>query len=896
MSIKRFFNRSRWDDERARELESYVAIETDENIARGMAPEEARLASLRKLGNRTRVREDIYQMNTIGFIDGAWRDLKYGARLLRLNPGFALVAILSLALGVGANTAIFQLLDAVRIRTLPVVNPQQLVELRIADTKGGRTGRFTGRRPMLTYPLFEQIRDRQQAFDGLAAWGTTSFNLTRSGEARYALGIWVNGEFFNTLGVKAMLGRTLNVDDDGRGCASPAAVVSYGFWQRELGGEASAIGRALDLEGHAFRIVGVAPPQFFGMEVGRTFDVAVPLCAEPLTRVQSGLDKPDVWFLGLFARLKEGWTIERATAHLAAISPQIFQLTSPPRYRPEDTKSYLAFKLAAFPAGTGVSSLRRDYEASLWLLLATTGLVLVIACANLANLLLARATAREREIAVRLAIGASRGRIVRQLLAESLLLSAIGAGGGLLIARWLSQFLVGFLRTDSNRIFVDLTTDWRVFAFTGALAVATCLIFGLTPAIRATSTEPGAAMKAGSRGSTDSRERFGLRRSLVVVQVALSLVLVVGALLFVRSLRNLMLLDAGFRQDGVLVVNLDLRGSGIAGQGRRAAFEELSARLRALPGVDAAAEAFIVPVSGSGWNNRIVIDGAARTQNVNFNEVGRGYFRTMATPMLAGRDFDDRDTTQSRKVAIVTERFANLFFEGRNPIGRTFQVEEGAGVERPVFEIVGLVKDAKYTDLREEFTPIAFLAASQEAAPDPFLQVVLRSSAPLATVTSEVTSAVSAARPSVIIQFQTMNSMVRDSLLRERLMATLSGFFGLLAGVLATIGLYGVMSYMVERRKNEIGIRIALGADRGSVVAIIMREAATLLAAGLIVGAVAAIAAARWTSALLFGLHPSDPVTLAAAAVALTAVAALASYVPAVRASRLEPTVALREE
>ena len=465
-----------------------------------------------------------------------------------------------------------------------------------------------------------------------------------------------------------------------------------------------------------------------------------------------------------------------------------------------------------------------------------------------------------------------------------------------MIARWLSQFLVGFLRTDSNRIFVDLTTDWRVFAFTGALAVATCLIFGLTPAIRATSTEPGAAMKAGSRGSTDSRERFGLRRSLVVVQVALSLVLVVGALLFVRSLRNLMLLDAGFRQDGVLVVNLDLRGSGIAGQGRRAAFEELSARLRALPGVDAAAEAFIVPVSGSGWNNRIVIDGAARTQNVNFNEVGRGYFRTLATPMLAGRDFDDRDTTQSRKVAIVTERFANLFFEGRNPIGRTFQVEEGAGVERPVYEIVGLVKDAKYTDLREEFTPIAFLAASQEAEPDPFLQVVLRSSAPLATVTSEVTSAVSAARPSVIIQFQTMNSMVRDSLLRERLMATLSGFFGLLAGLLATIGLYGVMSYMVERRKNEIGIRIALGADRGSVVAMIMREAATLLAAGLIVGAVAAIAAARWTSALLFGLHPSDPVTLAAAAVALTAVAALASYVPAVRASRLEPTVALREE
>jgi predicted permease len=632
------------------------------------------------------------------------------------------------------------------------------------------------------------------------------------------------------------------------------------------------------------------------MEVGRTFDVAVPLCAEPLTRVQSGLDKPDVWFIGLFARLKEGWTIDRATAHLAAISPQIFQLTVPSQYRADDVKNYLAFRLAAFPAGTGVSTLRRDYEAPLWLLLATTGLVLVIACANLANLLLARATAREREMAVRLAIGASRGRLVRQLLAESLLLSAIGAAGGLLVAQWLSRFLVGFLRTESNRIFVDLTTDWRVFAFTGALAVATCLIFGLTPAIRATSTAPGAAMKAGSRGSTDSRERFGLRRSLVVVQVALSLVLVVGALLFVRSLRNLMVLDAGFRQDGVLVVNLDLRGSGIPEQARRAAFDELVARLRGLPGVDAAAEAFIVPVSGAGWNNRIVIDGVTRTQLVNINSVGPGYFRTMATPILTGRDFDDRDTTQSRKVAIVTERFAGLLFGGGNPVGRTFQIEEGVGVDRPVFEIVGLVKDAKYTDLREEFTPIAFLAASQDAKPDPYLQVVVRSSAPLTTITSEVTSAVAAMRPYVIVQFQTLNSMVRDSLLRERLMATLSGFFGLLAGLLATIGLYGVMSYMVERRKNEIGIRIALGADRGSVVAMIMREAAALLAAGLVVGGAAAIVAARWTSTLLFGLRATDPVTIGAAAVTLTAVAALASYVPAVRASRLEPTVALREE
>jgi predicted permease len=510
--------------------------------------------------------------------------------------------------------------------------------------------------------------------------------------------------------------------------------------------------------------------------------------------------------------------------------------------------------------------------------------------------MLARATAREREIAVRLAIGASRGRVVRQLLAESLLLSAIGAIGGLFVARWLSQFLVGFLRTESNRLFVDLNTDWRVFAFTGVLAVTTCIIFGLTPAIRATATEPGAAMKAGSRGSTDSRERFGLRRGLVVVQVAMSLVLVVGALLFVRSFRNLMALDAGFRQEGILVVNVDVRGAGIPEPRRRAAFNDLTERVRSLPGVDAAAEAAIVPVSGSGWNNRIVLNGAARKENVNFNAVSPTYFSTMATPLIAGRDFDARDTIGSGKVAIVTEQFAKTFFGGQNPVGQTFQVEEGAGVERPIHEIIGLVKDTKYTALREEFTPIAFVAASQDDKPDPFLQIVVRSGLPLATLTSEITGALAAANAAAILQFEPMSRMVRESLMRERLMATLSGFFALLAGLIATIGLYGVMSYMVERRRNEIGIRIALGAGRSAVIGMIMREATTLVAVGLIVGGLAAIGAARWATTLLFGLKPGDPATLAAAALALTIVAVFGSYIPAWRASRLEPTEALREE
>ena len=896
MSLKRFFARSRWDDERARELDAYLEIETDENIARGMPPAAARDAARRKLGNATLVREEIYQMNTVTIVDAAWRDLKYGARLLRLNPGFAIVAILSLALGIGANTAIFQLLDAVRIRTLPVANPAELVEIRIVTPAGGRTGQFSGRSPSLTNPQWEQIRSRQQVFSELFAWSGVGFDLTTSGEARTAQGLWVTGDFFRGLGVPALIGRTITAADDRRGCQAPPAVLGFGFWQREYGGDPSVVGRSIALDGHGFDVVGVAPASFFGVEVGRAFDVAVPLCAEPFSRgALTALDKRDVWFLGAMGRLKPGVSIEQARAQLASISAPLFRETLP-AYRPQDARRYLEFKLVAQPAGTGVSQLRRQYESPLWLLLATTGLVLLIACANLANLMLARATAREREIAVRLAIGASRGRIVRQLLAESLLIAAIGAAAGAALAQSLSRFLVDFLTTSNNQIFVALALDWRIFAFTAALAVLTCLIFGLVPAIRATGAAPGAAMKAGSRGATDTKERFGMRRALVVAQVALSLVLVVGAVLFVRSLRNLMTLDAGFRQNGILVVNMDLRRAGIAEARRTAAYADITSRFAAIPGVASAAQAFIVPVSGSGWNNNIVIDGKKYTENVNFNEVSVGYFRTMGTPILAGRDFDERDAPGADKAAIVTQLFANKFFPDRSPLGQTFQIDEAPGRKQPLCRIVGVVKDTKYTDLREEIAPLAFFAAAQSEEPGPYLQVVLRSDAPLTTITPSVTAALAAIDRGIVVQFQTLPSMVRDSLMRERLMATLSVFFGALAALIATIGLYGVMSYTVARRRNEIGIRMALGADRRDVVRMVMREASLLLAAGVVVGTALAVAAARTAATLLFGLHPGDPATLAMAAGGLGAIAMLASYLPALRAARLEPTEALREE
>jgi putative ABC transport system permease protein len=897
MGWSRFFRRSRWDEERARELQSYIDMETDDNLARGLRPDEARHAAERKLGNPLSIREEIYLMNTVGVLDALGQDLRYGARVLRLNPGFAAVAILSLALGVGANTAIFELLNAVRLRTLPVADPSRLVDVRMVDRKHA-VGRFTGRYPQLTNPLWDRIRDRAQGFSGLAAWGPTRFDLADGGESRYAEGLWVSGGFFETLGVRPAAGRLFAAGDDVPGCASPGVVVSHAFWQRELGGDAEVVGRTLHLDGHSFPIVGVSAPGFFGAEVGRSFDVAVPLCAQPIVvgADASALDKPDWWFLTAIGRLAPGWTISRATAHLAQISPGILQETVPPRYSPEIAKNYLAFSLAAFPGGTGVSRLRRDYEKPLWILLAMTALVLLIACANLANLMLARASAREREIAVRLAIGASRGRIVRQLMAESLLLAAAGAAAGALMARWLSASLIAFLSTDANRLFMDLRPDWRVLAFTTALAVLTCILFGLAPAVRATHIAPGAAMKSGGRGVTASGERFGLRRGLVVVQMALSLVLVTGALLFVATLRNLMNLDPGFRPDDVLVVSVDMRRAGVPQERLIPVKQDILDSLRQLPGVTSAAQVDILPVSGSGWNQTILVDGVAQKPFSNFNRVSPGYFKTLATPLLRGRDLDERDTGTSAPVALVNETFVRTFLAERDPLRETFQIEEGQGLPRPHYQIVGVVKDTKYTDLREDFKPIAYLAAGQETEPDPYLSAVVRSTGNPAALIPAVTRTVAGVHPLIALEFDTMSSQVRRTLQSEALMAALTGSFGILAGVIAAIGLYGVMSYLVARRRNEIGIRMALGANRRDVVKMVMRESMLLLGAGLAVGGLMALAAARATSALLYGLTPADPLTLLKAGAALIVVAAAASYIPAGRAARIDPCIALRDD
>jgi predicted permease len=899
MSWRRFFRRGRWDEERARELQEYLAQEIDDNLARGMRRVEAVRAAHRKLGNPTLIREQIYDMNTLRFLDSFWQDLRFGARLLLRNRTFAIVAIVTLALGTGANAAIFHLIDSVRLRSLPVERPGELVHLNIETHDKGRMGRFMSRRPFFSEPLLRTIAERQQAFAHLFAWGVTTWNSATDGDTRRVQGVYVTGNFFEALGIAPHVGRLMTAADDRVGCGAPGVVLTYGFWQSRFGGTPAAIGQPMVLDGRSFDVIGVTPPSFFGAEVGRSFDVAVPLCAEPLFRGElSGLGRPDSWFLDIMARLAPDWTVARAQGQLEAISPGVFASTLPPTYPPEMAQAYEAFTLTVEAAATGVSTLRRDYETQLWALLAATGIVMLIMCANLANLMLARASARQREIAVRLAIGASRSRIVRQMLSESLLLAALGAAAGGVLAQWISRSLVAFLETDSVQLHLDLAPDWRLFAFIGALAAAACVLFGLSPALEATGTNPSQAIQAGGRSSTDSPERLSLRRALVVVQVALSIVLVVGAVLLGRSLINLVTLDPGFRQEGLVAVDIDLRRSTIGDDvdARIATYAAVAERARRLPGVVRAAEAYIVPLSGSGWNEFVHVAGEKKDGVVHLNRVGPDYFATLETPLLAGRTFGPEDRRGTPEVAIVNELFAAKHFGEPRPIGRTFQLDPTPGTLRPEYQVIGVVANSKYSELREALTPLAYFPLAQAPDLEPSVTVVLRSDLPLASLRQALTGAIREIAPGSTVDYTAVSTYARDSLVTERLMASLSAFLGALATLIAAVGLYGVLSYMVSRRRVEIGVRVALGADPRRVVRMVLGETGALFAVGIAAGVGLAIWAAHLAATLLFGLAPWDPASVGGAVALLGGVSLVATWIPARRASHVPPTIALRAD
>jgi len=833
--------------------------------------------------------------DSASFFSSAWRDLRYGVRQLRLSPGFAIAALLSLTLGIGANTAIFELLDAVRMRTLPVKDPQQLAAIH---KPGGRTG--TGRGGFdLTTALYEAARDRQQGFSAVAAWSVVTADLSRTGEVHNGRVMFVGGEMFNVLGVGSALGRLIAPEDDKRGCGNPPAIVSYAYWQNELGGSNKVIGAPVWVARHPFVVVGVTPSSFFGLEVGRRFDVALPLCAEPIVFGEGSLyDNPIGWWLGVIGRLKPGWTIKRASAQLAAISPAVMQATVPEKYNAEQRRQYAKSIMDAEPAATGRSRLRETHDRPFWLLLGLSGLVLLIACANLANLMLARATARAREMAVRLALGASRAQLIQQLLAESLLLASLGAIFGALLAQALSHALVPFLGSKSQHIYVDLHLDWRVLAFMAALAVVTCIMFGLSPALQASDVAAAEAMKTGGRGVVASRSGFGFRRVLVATQIALSLTLVVGAMLFVRTFRNLVTQDPGFDPKHVLVVDADFGNVKVPIQERMVFRQRLTDAVAAVPGVQSVSRAMAGPVNGGNWNEQINIPIAGTVKQWSwFDSVSPGYFATIRNPLIAGRDFNDKDGPGAPQVAIVSRTFATKLFHEPLPIGKTFAVVQYGDKPDVTYQVVGVTEDLKYESLQKGFDPIAYLPDTQApSGSQTAVSLLLRANATSSVLTAEIRSALLQVSPDLALQFSQLKDDIAEDLVAERLMAMLAGFFGALAIVLAIVGLYGMIVYMVARRTNEIGIRIALGAQRSGILLLIMKEVAAICGAGMIAGLALAAAAGPAARSLLFGVKPTDPATLAAAAAGIAIVTAIASFIPALRAAHLDPTVALHEE
>jgi len=832
-------------------------------------------------------------------MDVLWQHLKYGVRQLWQSPGFTLVAVASLALGIGANTAIFQLIDSVRMRTLPVTEPDRLAIIDFGPNST-RSGWFSTRSARLTGTHWELIAGRQQSFASVAAYSTSRFNLADRGQARYAEGLFVSSAFFSTLGLQPAVGQFFASQSDKPGCTAPGAVLQHAFWQREFAGNPGVLGQSILLDGKPFSIVGVAPAGFFGFEVGSRFDVAVPMCSDPMFSDDGSgrATNRTAWWLSMVGRLKPGKSIEQATAELSTISRGIMEDSLPPTYRPETARNYLNNKLVATPGGTGVSNLRRTYTSPLWILMAISGLVLLIACANLANLLLARASIREREMAVRLAIGASRGRLIGQLLVESLLLAILGVGFGALAAVGLSRGLVALLTTENNRLFVNLHMDWQILGFAAALGLTTCLLFGLLPAMRATRVAPAASIRSGGRGMTAGRERFSARRALVVAQVAMSLVLLVGAMLFVRSFQKLVNVETGFQSEGILALSVDMRKAAYGPERIAVVWDEVTAALRNQPGVVSAASVGFTPISGSAWDGQVRPAGSTgETKRTYFNRIGPDYFRTMGTPMVAGREFTDRDTRKAPQVMVINEVFAERVFPGQNPVGRMVEVEAEAGKASPVYQIVGVVKKSKYGALREEYEPVGYYPRAQDERPGAGMTFVVRIAGGSAGAgMTAVKDAVASVNGEASIEMRILTEQLRDSLLRERLMATLSGGFGFLAAALATLGLYGVISYMVARRRNEIGVRMALGADRRSVVGLVLKEAGVLLAYGTAFGIVLALAAGTQAESLLYGLKAWDPVIIASATALLAVVAIAASYMPAARASRIDPMVALREE
>jgi len=828
-------------------------------------------------------------------------DLRIALRHLRATPMITLVAVLSLALGIGANTAIFSLINSLIVRPLPIADPQRLVI--VSDTRAGRTGVAAW-----TYGVWDAMRPYLNQFDASAAWFSERLNLAEGGgplEPTDAL--WVTGRYFDTLGVPALLGRTITARDDTRTAADgPVAVISYRLWQARFGGAADVIGRRLVVERVAFTIVGVTRPSFFGGEVGRSFDVALPMNTEPLIGGRpSRIDRAGGFYaLTVVLRLKPAQTIDQATALLRGVQSQIRQAAMPPTLPAQFQAEFMKDPLAAVAAGTGTSNLRERFQEPLIFLMAVVALVLLIACANIANLQIARTVARRHDVSVRLALGAARWRVIRQTLIESLLLSAAGAALALVFAAWSSRFIVSRLAAGRQQVYLDLSLDWRVLLFTATVAIVATMLSGLLPAVRAGRGAPIDALKERNRATDPRAGRIA--SSLIVAQVALSLVIVVAAGLFVQTFQRLDNGPHGFDGNRVLLVNLNLVRTSVAPDQRVEFVRRLVDDMAGLPGAGTVSASMVTPIQGFGIVDLVRVPGGPTSmapmqgnrlgdRSTYANSITPGWFATYGMPLKAGRDFTRADMQTPSAVIVVNEAFAGKFLRGRDPVGATVSFDGPAG---PIVKtVVGIVGDAAYNSMREQGVPIEYLPLAQgQIAPrvnDMTISVRAAVGSPTRLVRA-ITDTLTAADRDLVFSFRTMNDQIDASLVQDQLIALLSGFFGALALLLAGLGLYGMTAYAVACRRGEIGIRMALGSTRARMLRFVLSGAARVVFAGVAIGVGLSLWASRFVTTLLFGIEPRDLPTLAIAALTLTVLALAATWLPAFRASRLDPASVLR--
>ncbi|HLK66059.1 MAG TPA: ABC transporter permease [Bryobacteraceae bacterium] len=873
--LRGLFIRNRAECELENEVSFHLEMLIEDNLRAGMKPAEARRAAMRSFGGVEVMKETYRELRTFGSIESLARDFRYALRAMHKSPGFTMVVVICLALGIGANTAIFSLIDAALLRMLPVAQPERLVIMRSVTQRGRQAITFS-------YPAYAYLRAHTRSAE-IFAYDRIALNLSAGGFTDAPSGELVSDNFFAVLGVRPVIGRAIAPKDEA------TAVISYRYWQSRFHGDPEMVGRTLALNGLPFTVIGIAPPEFFGVEVGSSPDVYVPLTmCDRLSPGPPRLELSNSFWLQTMARLAPGATPTQAKAEMDVIYYQ--SLTDQVRSLRPGTLDFLRKRQIEIAEGAkGQSRLRRDFGTPLVVLMTVVGLVLLIACANVANLLLSRAAVRRKEIAVRLALGAGRARLMRQFLTESITLSIAGGLLGLLFANWSAGALSGFL----SKSFLDVAPNAHVFAFTLAISLLTGLIFGCAPALQATRPDVIPALKNETAVAT-SGKLLTLGRLLVVGQVAISMLLLIGAGLFIRTLANLRNVDMGFRTGQILLVSLNPGLSRYTPERTLAFYDQLLDKVRALPGVGSAALADM-PLLGGAHVDGLSVEGHTARQGedlgVSVKTVSPRFFETMGIPLHLGRDFSELDRISAQKVAIINESIAREFFDGGNPIGRHI------GLGGPTdMEIVGVIADTKYNGIRDPIPNTIYLPAGQGetlSAARTLHVSALTDSANLAAAVRHEIQALDPNLPAKIVRF---SDLVDERLVQERLVATLSGFFGALALLLAAVGLYGVMAYAVQRRTREIGIRMSMGAERSQVLWMVAREAFGLIIAGVVLGLPVALAASRLVSSMLFGLTVTDPSTIVAATLLLLIAGQLAAFLPAYRASRVDPMVALRYE